>query len=790
MILERWCSLLLLLADRLSHKKLVVINFMIERFSLLRNTGQFDSVTPPVGIAFTPFSLIYAENGRGKTTLASIFRSLATGDTSLVMDRKRLGAQHDPHIVVDQGGVQSVFHNGAWSRTVPDIAIYDDSFVAENICSGIELQTSHRQNLHELILGSQGVALSNALKGHVSRVEQHNVDLRAKGDAIPAIAKGPLTINAFCNLQEDPDIDEKIQGAERRLAAAKAADAIRQRPVFSELSLPDFDTAEIDLVLETTLDGLDVDAATRVREHIASIGKGGEAWVSEGMPRILSVEYEHDGEYCPFCSQDLGGSDVIGLYRQYFSEAYSTLKTTIRQTGIGLRDTHGQEVPAAFERSIRTTVQNFEFWKSFAELPELEIDTASIARDWTAAREVVLEHLRAKAAAPLEPMSLTPGALAAVQAYRVRIAEVAGISGSLVGCNALLDVVKEQAAADDLAALTSDLDKLKAQNARYEPANVRLCGAYLTEKAAKTTTERLRDQARNDLDQYRRHIFPTYETAINDYLRRFAASFRIAEVQSVNSRAGSSASYCVVINNQNVNITADTGPTFKNTLSAGDRNALALAFFFASLEHDPNLAQKIVVIDDPMTSLDEHRRLRTRQEMRALQGRVSQMIVLSHSKQFLCALWENSDSNVRSAVRINRVGTSSELSEWDIRNDSISEHDKRHELVRSYLHAAEPAIEREVAAALRPIMEAFSRVAFPQHFPPGTLLGPFHHRCQQQIGTADEILTTIDTTELRALLDYANRFHHDSNPAWETEVINDAELTDFAERTLDFASKP
>ena len=58
------------------------------------------------------------------------------------------------------------------------------------------------------------------------------------------------------------------------------------------------------------------------------------------------------------------------------------------------------------------------------------------------------------------------------------------------------------------------------------------------------------------------------------------------------------------------------GPSFRNTLSAGDRNALVLAFFFASLERDPQRGQKIVVIDDPISSLDEHRSLVTIQEMR------------------------------------------------------------------------------------------------------------------------------------------------------------------------------
>ena len=189
------------------------------------------------------------------------------------------------------------------------------------------------------------------------------------------------------------------------------------------------------------------------------------------------------------------------------------------------------------------------------------------------------------------------------------------------------------------------------------------------------------------------------------------------------------------------------------------------------------------------TSLDEHRSLKTIQEMRALYARVSQMIVLSHSKPFLCALWDGADTNIRSAFRISRAAVGSELTEWDVRHDSITEHDKRHELVSRYLQASDPAIERSVAQALRPILEAFMRVAYPANFPPGTLLGPFIGLCEQRHGTADEILSVDDTGELRALLDYANRFHHDTNPAWETEGINDAEHVDFARRTLLFASR-
>ena len=120
---------------------------MIELIRLLRNIGQFDNVTPPAQMGFMPFSLVYGENGRGKTTLAAVLRSLATGETELVTERHRLGAPNPPHIVVDHTAGQCVFQNGAWTQTLPDIAIFDDAFVSDNVCSGIELQPAHRQNL-------------------------------------------------------------------------------------------------------------------------------------------------------------------------------------------------------------------------------------------------------------------------------------------------------------------------------------------------------------------------------------------------------------------------------------------------------------------------------------------------------------------------------------------------------------------------------------------------------------------------------------------------------------------
>ena len=116
---------------------------------------------------------------------------------------------------------------------------------------------------------------------------------------------------------------------------------------------------------------------------------------------------------------------------------------------------------------------------------------------------------------------------------------------------------------------------------------------------------------------------------------------------------------------------------------------------------------------------------------------------------------------------------------WNVHDDCVSENDRRHEQLQSYLGNGDPALERAVASSLRQILEQFMRVAYPRVFPPGTLFGPFLSTCERLKGTADEVLNPADILQLRHILDYANEFHHDTNPAYQTMLINGQELTDF-----------
>jgi wobble nucleotide-excising tRNase len=777
---------------------------MINSIQLLRNIGLFESVTTAANIPFARITLVYAENGRGKTTLAAILRSLATGDPIPIAERRRLAAQHPPHVVLDCDGgpAPAVFQNNAWNRALSNLTVFDDVFVDQNVYSGLTVEPGHRQNLHELILGAQAVALNQQLQQLIRRIEEHNAVLRERAAAIPTAERGGLSVDDFCALPSHPEIDATIEATERNLAAARDQDAVRTTELFEPLSLPAFDIAAIDQILGEDLPSLDVAAAERVKAHLARLGQGGETWVSEGMLRVP----QHD---CPFCARDLTESPIMDQYREYFSVAYADLRRRVSDVLATVNRTHAFGVPAAFERSVRVNVERRQVWSRFCEVPEIAVDTATIVQHWQFARDAVAVVLTAKEDAPLERVSLVQGRLNsndrvfpidrlamdlefardAVLAYDADRPGIATLNSALQQANAAILVTKEQAASGNAAAIDADLSRLKAVKARHSVRIAALCDSYLAEKASKAVTEQQRDQVRAALDQHRTTVFAGYETVVNLYLQRFNAGFRLDSVTYAQTRGGPACTYNVVINNTAVAVGATAPPgehSFRNTLSAGDRNTLALAFFFASLDQDPGLANMIVAIDDPVSSLDEHRSLTTVQEIRRLARRAGQVIVLSHSKPFLCRIWEGTDRTIRAALQVARDGTGSTMRSWNVDEDCVTEHDRRHAILREYLVGGTPNI-REVARAIRPVLEAFLRVACPEHFPPGTLLGPFCNLCFQRVGTPRQVLDAQAIQELRDLIEYANRFHHDTNPAWETETINDGELEGFVRRALSFA---
>src|SRR5699024_140289 len=75
--------------------------------------------------------------------------------------------------------------------------------------------------------------------------------------------------------------------------------------------------------------------------------------------------------------------------------------------------------------------------------------------------------------------------------------------------------------------------------------------------------------------------------------------------------------------------------SFRTALSESDKRTMAFAFFLASTLSDPDLKDRIIVVDDPMSSLDRNRRANTVAVLKSLAEKCKQLIVLAHDPKFL-----------------------------------------------------------------------------------------------------------------------------------------------------------
>ena len=496
---------------------------MIRLIKLLRNIGTFNSDAAAACLVLKRLVIVYGENGRGKTTLAAVLRSLATGEALPISERHRLGSHCPPHVVLDCEGDPSIvmFQDGAWNRTLPNLKVFDDVFVDENVHSGLNVDATHRQHLHELILGDQGVALNRRLEKLVSRIGQHTATLRDKSEAIPDQARRGLSIDKFCALRSLPDVESHIGKTERSLMAARNQDDIRSTSSIEMIQLPEFDIDALAQILMTDLADLDEAAAATVHGHFHTLGEGGESWIADGVRRIKPS----DGTVCPFCGQDLTGLALVEYYRAYFSESYAALKESIVTALKNTKHTHSEGAHRTFERAIAAGREKQQFWAQYCAVPLIEIDTETVVEAWTTARAKVLDQLKAKLAAPLERQELTERLMSSLSTYNAYRQEIKSLNEALTSSNDLIAEVKQQAQLADATEILAELGRLKATKARHSPELAPLCDDYRQEKNDKARTETKRTEARSDLEEYRATVFPSLQDGVNEYLERFNAGF-------------------------------------------------------------------------------------------------------------------------------------------------------------------------------------------------------------------------------------------------------------------------
>lgn len=747
----------------------------IERLISIQNVGRFFDSKARGDVTFRRCNLLFAENGRGKTTLCSILRSLQSGDPAYVIGRRTLGSRGDPSIQIRLANDNATFSEGGWSRDCPNIAIFDGIFVSENVFAGDAVDTAQRRNLYRIIVGSEGVGMAHRLGEIDSEITAKNTEIRnARNDVERRIPAG-VQFESFLALEADPAIEAKISAKQRELIAAEQTARIQERPSLQKLALPSL-PEELESRLAQSIEGLSHDVEQRMAEHIRQHNMD-ESWISDGR--------NYETETCPYCAQDLTGSPIVSIYKSYFSQEYDTLKAQVNDLLRQVRTTFGDRPLGEIGRIIERNEDGVEFWKQYCEIeaPSLAaLDTFLSAAERL--RDAALSLLESKAAAPLEVIELNEAFLGACRDYEALGTDLAIYNDAVDTANGQINVQKEQAQAADRAALHAELNLLAARRVRHDDETAPLVQSYKDRVDEKTSLEDEKTDIRERLDNYTAEVIGSYEQRINWYLDRFNAGFRIGGTAHSYRGRIASTTYQIVINEVPVDLgdpqTPLDQPSFKNTLSAGDRSTLALAFFLAQLEREPNPEQKVVVLDDPFTSQDSFRRNHTAQCIKSCTRMYAQVIVLSHDAGFLQLIWEKLDQSDRKALQLVRVGENNTcIREFDIEDALQPRHLSSVRILQDYYSLNEGA-PLNVIQQMRPVLEGHCRRICP---------GQFENRSLGEIvgevrsANEEHVLAPI-VDDLEEINEYSRRYHHGENSRSSEEPIDEAELGGYVRLTL------
>jgi len=690
---------------------------------VIRNVGVLRAFDTPGSPKLSQLTLFYAGNGRGKSTLTAVLRAARDGCSNTVLARQSLGnggLAPDITLITDTGNIR--FENGKWKTKRAPIEVFDTSFIVDNIYAGELTDLAHDRGLFSIIIGVDGVLLAKHLERFNAITKKVAIELKVAETALADDKPTDIALDEFFALPPNPDDIKRLEDAHRAVKSVQQADKIAALKELEELTIPALPSG-IAVMLASTVADLDALARERLLQHFARfhLDKNAEEWIGYGLAHM------HD-DSCPFCGRDdVDQSGMVTLYGQIFGETYKGHLATIKDLGAKVEASLGEEARTALIAKIESNAEAGRKWSEYVRFGKGLPDMAAVGPLIADAHKGAKTLYDRKRASPLDGLEAEEE-LSRIEAKLNAAGELIKTYNEILV--AMNDATKKAvvAAPTNLEIAQTARDNIKKRIGRQDAGVQNRVAAYFRAKKRDGRARKTKAYIQKKLKDANESAAGKYHTRVNHYLRRFGASFTISEI--TNSMQGSSGqvNYGLLIKGEQVargrGRPAENIPSFRNTLSAGDKTTLAFAFFLVMLESDLNLTTKTVVVDDPLSSHDSHRRWMTVEVIREFSRLCRQMIVLSHDEHLLLDIEDRCSGIPCAAFQIEFAsgGHWSEASVVDLDLLCRARHVEMIDELMAYVDLNKGAADK-VALTVRRVLETHYRRSYRAYFTAAQNLG-------------------------------------------------------------------
>jgi wobble nucleotide-excising tRNase len=576
----------------------------LTRITKLRHRLFRDFAWPNDLHDFGRFNVVYGWNGSGKTTLSSIL--------ALLEKRTPLG-EGEAELLFD--GTTKVTGAQFATARVPELRVFNRDFIAATLASSGGIAPIY-------FLGEDSVEKQKALDARKDELASADADVatamadKARADeklddfcvSQAKVLKALLTTGnsaAYNNYDKrklkqaaqalTPQSAEALLLDDEEKAVLRSQKDAQPKPVIEKVATPPLDLAALAKEVETLL-GRSVVAQT-LDELTADPTLA--SWVQRGLHLHSGAQAS---ETCRFCRQPLAPARRAAL-EAHFNDAFASFQ---KELGALL----GRLTAARQSVAALRVPEAARFYDALAPDVTLASEAVSAAvRETVAAIDALVARVETKRASPFAPVPPAEG-----------VPATPSIREALAPLDALVEQHNETSA-QFRASVDRACKRLEQAHVAEAYADFAALegGVQAAEQALSVCRARAAD-LRTQIDAIERavleHRRPAEELTeeLRTYLGRDELRFEVRGQGYALTRNGQPVSH----------------------LSEGERTSISFLYFLKTLEDKKlDLAESIVVIDDPVSSLDANALSSAFAFMKERTKRAGQLILFTHSFVFL-----------------------------------------------------------------------------------------------------------------------------------------------------------